>query len=61
MKINDLVLVVEPTVARNEWRLARVVDVVSADGVVRKATVKRADGKLLLRDRCKIVALELDE
>ena len=61
LKINDLVLIVEPTVARNEWRLARIVDVESADGLVRKATVKRADGKLLLRDRSKIVALELDE
>ena len=61
LKLNDLVLIVEPAVARNEWRLARVVDVESDDGLVRKATVKRADGKLLLRDRNKIVALELDE
>ena len=61
LSVDDLVIIVDAAAARNEWLLARVVSVDASDGLVRKASVKRADGKVVIRDRCKLVHLELDE
>ena len=60
LAVDDLVLVVEEQVARNSWKLGRIVSVDGDATHVRKAMVKRADGKILLRDRTKLVRLELD-
>ena len=60
LKVGDLVLIVDELSKRHEWKLARVHEVTSTDGHVRSATVRRPDRKLVLRDRSKLVLLELD-
>jgi hypothetical protein len=60
LKVGDLVLVAKEQVSRSEWKLGRVVDVDGDDTHIRKATVKRADGKIVLKDRMNLVLLELD-
>ena len=58
VKVNDVVLVVDEQVHRSFWKLARVVAVLpSRDGLIRAASVKMADGKLLERPIQKLVHL----
>ena len=61
LKINDFVILVEDGMHRNEWSLGRVKRTVQTDGHVRTVDVKRSDGKIVTRDRTKLVKLELDE
>ena len=61
MKEGDLVLVVDEQQPRLMWKLARVINAeAEVDQHVRKATVKTADKKTLLRDRESLVLLEMD-
>ena len=61
MKEGDLVLVVDEQQPRSMWKLARVINAeAEVDQHVRKATVKTADKKTLLRDRESLVLLEMD-
>ena len=61
MKEGDLVLVVDEQQPRSMWKLARVMNAeAEVDQHVRKATVKTADKKTLLRDRESLVLLEMD-
>ena len=61
MKEGDLVLVVDEQQPRSMWKLARVTNAeTEVDQHVRKATVKTADKKTLLRDRESLVLLEMD-
>ena len=60
MEEGDLVLIANEQSARSEWKLGRVVDVGGDETHIRKATIRRADGKLIIRDRMKLVLLELD-
>ena len=61
MKEGDLVLVVDEQQPRSMWKLARVINAeAEIDNHVRKATVKTADKKTLLRDRESLVLLEMD-
>ena len=61
MKESDLVLVVDEQQPRSMWKLARVINAeAEVDQHVRKATVKTADKKTLLRDRESLVLLEMD-
>ena len=61
MKEGDLVLVVDEQQPRSMWKLARVINAeAEVDNHVRKATVKTADKKTLLRDRESLVLLEMD-
>ena len=61
MKEGDLVLVVDDQQPRSMWKLARVINAeAELDQHVRKATVKTADKKTLLRDRESLVLLEMD-
>ena len=61
MKEGDLVLVVDDQQPRSMWKLARVINAeAEVDQHVRKATVKTADKKTLLRDRESLVLLEMD-
>ena len=61
MKEGDLVLVVDEQQPRSMWKLARVTKAeAEVDQHVRKATVKTADKKTLLRDRESLVLLEMD-
>ena len=61
LKVNDLVMIVDENLRRSEWNLGRIISVDSEKGHVRKAEIKRGDGKTFTRDREKIVRLELDE
>ena len=61
MKEGDLVLVVDEQRPRSMWKLARVINAeAEVDQHVRKATVRTADKKTLLRDRESLVLLEMD-
>ena len=61
MKEGDLVLVVDEQQPRSMWKLVRVINAeAEIDQHVRKATVKTADKKTLLRDRESLVLLEMD-
>ena len=59
LKIGDVVLMVDEQIRRGDWRTARVVGT-DGEAVVRTVTVRTAAGKDFLRDRTKIVRLELD-
>ena len=61
LKLNDLVILADEAVERGQWKMGRVVETPSADGHVRRVHVRRSDGKIVQRDRGKIVQLELDE
>ena len=61
LKINDLVILVDESVERNQWKMGRIVGTTDSDGHVRRVEIIRSDGKIVQRDRVKIVKLELDE
>ena len=61
LEVNDLVILVDDKMPRGQWKLGRVVKPEVDQGHVRKAYLKTADGKTVLRDRTKLVHLELDE
>ena len=54
-------MIVDDSVHRASWELGRVVDVDNAEGHARKIFVKRPNQKVIVRDRTKLVHLELDE
>ena len=60
LKVGDLVIMVDETVKRHEWKMARIITVHEKSNHVRKVTVKRGDGKEILKDRMKLVLLEMD-
>ena len=59
--IGDLVIMVDETIKRHEWKVARVTAIHENQNHVRKVTVVRSDGKQILKDRTKLVLLELDD
>ena len=61
LKIGDLVILADEKVERNQWKMGRIVGTPTSDGHVRKAEIMTADGKIVQRDRVKIVKMELDE
>ena len=61
LKINDLVIIVDESTERNQWKMGRIVGTDCSDGHVRKVELVRPDGKVIQRDRVKIVKMELDE
>ena len=61
LKKGDLVIIVDDTTSRDAWRLGRVENVHESGPHVRKVDIKRGDGKLVIRDRTKVVRLEMDE
>ena len=61
LRVNELVLIVNEQLPRSVWKMARVVQAdAEVDEHVRKALVRLADGKVVLRDRTSLVSLELD-
>ena len=58
--VDDLVLLVDDNVRRGEWRMGRVISTEGSGRHIRRAQVKRVDGRILFCDRSKIVHLELD-
>ena len=61
MKEGDLVIIVDDTKKRDMWKLGRVTATFASDNHVRKVEVKRGDGKIIQRDRSKIVLLEMND
>ena len=59
MEIGDIVLLVDEQCRRGDWRTGVVT---STDGgeLIRTVNVRTAGGKEFLRDRTKVVRLELD-
>ena len=57
----DLVILVDECVERGQWRMGRIVGTPLSDDHVRRVEVLRSDGKIVQRDRSKIVKLEMDE
>ena len=58
--IGQIVLMVEPNIPRDQWRLARVESVHPEITNVRKAQVRSVSGKVFERHVTKLVALELE-
>ena len=60
LKKDDIVIIVDESKKRHEWKLGRVVEKITSGPHVRKVQVKKADGKTVLKDRTKIVKMEMD-
>ena len=60
LKKDDIVIIVDESKKRHEWKLGRVVEKIDSGPHVRKVNVKKADGKTVLKDRTKIVKMEMD-
>ena len=60
LKVGDIVIMMDESVQRDEWKLARVEKVYDDGQHVRKVDVWRPGGKVDLRDRSKLIKLELD-
>ena len=58
--VDDLVIIVDEALQRHEWCLGRVVHVEGSASHVRRVHVLRKDGKIVKKDRTKVVHLELD-
>ena len=56
-----LVILVDDSSERNQWKMGRIVGTPTTDEHVRRVEVLRSDGKIVQRDRVKIVKLEMDE
>ena len=59
--MGDLVICLDNPMARGDWRLCRVHEVVKNGQHVRQVKIRTGEGKLLWRDRTKLVLLELDD
>ena len=55
-----MVIVIDETLPRHDWSLGRVIGVEGSSAHVRRAHVRRKDGKIVTKDRTKLVRLELD-
>jgi hypothetical protein len=60
LKEKQVVMLVDEQLHRSKWRLGRVVETICSNNHVKAARVKTADGKIWLKDRSKLVVLELD-
>ena len=60
LKKDDLVIIIEDTTKRHDWKMGRIAATMQSDDHVRKVAVRRGDGKVVERDRMKLVKLELD-
>ncbi len=60
LAVDDLVVIVDETLQRHDWKMGRVISVAGTTPHVRRVDVLRADGKIVTKDRTKVVLLELD-
>ena len=58
--VDDMVIVIDEALPRHDWSLGRVVGVEGSAAHVRRAHIRRKDGKIVTKDRTKLVRLELD-
>ena len=61
LKVDDIVVMVDDCVARNQWKLGRITVVNPSGNHARTIEVKRSDGKTFIRDRTSLVKLEIEE
>ena len=61
LQIGQLVLLVDENMPRDQWRVGMINAVVSNSNLVRRVTVRLANGRILERHVNKVVGLELDE
>jgi len=61
LRLNQLVLLVDSQLHRDFWSLGRIVEINTEATHVRQVGVLLANGKKVNRDRCGLVALEVDE
>ena len=61
LKRDDLVILVDETMERHKWKMGRIQKTFQSGPHVRRVEIKKGDGKVVLRDRTKIVKLELDD
>ena len=55
-----MVIIMDYTKKRDVWKLGRVIKAYSSDNHVKKVEVRRGDGKIVHRDKSKIVLLEMN-
>ena len=60
LKKDDIVILVDETVERHRWRMGKVQKTFQSGPHVRRVEIKKGDGKVVLRDRTKVVKLELE-
>ena len=60
LKKDDVVILVDETVERHRWRMGRIQKTFQSGPHVRRVEIRKGDGKVVLRDRTKIVKLEMD-
>ena len=61
IQVDQLVLLVDELKTRDQWSVGRVVEVGGDDHHVHQARVILPNGRSYVRDRTKLVPLELDE
>ena len=57
LKKDDIVIIVDESKTRHEWKLGRIVEKIDSGPHVRRINVKRADGKVVLKDRTEVVKI----
>ena len=60
MVVGEIVLVVDETRRRDDWKLGSVIEVEGSEGCVRRVSIRMADGRIILRDRGKVVRMEIE-
>ena len=62
LKVGQVVLLVDETKHRNDWKTGRIVSVSGDDSHVRTVEIRSGarNGRIFSRDATKVVALELD-
>ena len=58
--MDDFVIIVDEMLQRHDWRMGRVVAVAGTESHVRRVNILHSDGKIVTKDRTKVVLLELD-
>ena len=59
LSVGDVVLLVDEQCRRGDWRMGKIEETDGGE-LVRTVSVRTTDGKVFLRDRTKVVRLELD-
>ncbi|VDP06324.1 unnamed protein product [Heligmosomoides polygyrus] len=60
-KRNAVVLVSDPVLPRNSWKIGRIVDLKDHHGTIREATLRMPNGKSIRRPIHYLIPLELEE
>ena len=60
LKKGDIVIIVDESTSRHDWKLGEITEKIVSGPHVRRVNVRRADGKIVLKDRTKVVKMEMD-